>query len=105
MKTLAALSLSLALAGCASAGTNYDQAAADAARPGMTKQEVIARLGPPNRTVTGILSGRQVLTWSHAQANGLTGHSQTRAVSFMFGTDGLLIQEVARAQIDGATGP
>lgn len=40
------------LAGCVSMGTNYDVAAVNPLRVGMTKAEVIGLLGRPNQFVT-----------------------------------------------------
>ena len=93
----------LALTGCASAGTNFDPAAAAAITPGMTKQEVLARLGQPNSIATGV-DGRQVMVWSHANVNGFTGSVQSRAVSFVFGPDGRVAGPTSTSQIQGKSG-
>jgi hypothetical protein len=77
----------LALAGCVSMGTNYDVAAVDRLRVGMTKVEVIGLLGQPNQVVTNS-DGSERLIWVHS--TGSMFGANARSVGLPFGPDGRL---------------
>lgn len=53
------------VAGCVSMGTNYDVAAVDRLRVGMTKAEVISLLGQPNQVFTNS-DGSERLVWVYS---------------------------------------
>lgn len=75
------------LAGCVSMGTNYDPAAVDRLRVGMTKAEVIGLLGQPNQIVTNS-DGTERLVWVHS--TGSMFGANARSVGLPFGPDGKL---------------
>lgn len=75
------------LAGCVSMGTNYDPAAVERLRVGMTKPEVIQLLGPPNQVIT-LSGGGQKLIWAHSTGSMFGANS--RSVGLPFGPDGRL---------------
>jgi hypothetical protein len=77
----------LSLAGCVSMGTNYDVAAVDRLRVGMTKAEVIGLLGQPNQVVTNS-DGSDRLVWVHS--TGSMFGANARSVGLPFGPDGRL---------------
>ena len=77
----------LSLAGCVSMGTNYDVAAVDRLRVGMTKAEVIGLLGQPNQVVTNS-DGSERLVWVHS--TGSMFGTNARSVGLPFGPDGRL---------------
>jgi hypothetical protein len=69
------LSVSLVLALCACAGTNFDWKDTEKIKPGMTEAEVTAILGRPySKTQSGSMT---ILTWSYA-----TGFGGAKAVSY-----------------------
>ena len=88
--------LAVSMAGCASAGTDYDPAVVATLQPGMTQAEVIQRLGQPNN-VTTLVGGRKVMVWVHSEVNGLTGRSSARSVSIVFGADGRMTEQVSES--------
>lgn len=89
--TAAALAAFALTAGCASMGTKFDPAAVASLQPGMTKDEVFARLGKPNGTAF-MPDGREIDSWVYSHANGLTGSANARTASVIFGADGRLIR-------------
>lgn len=89
MKRLVVLTATLALAGCASAGSNYDPNAVSQIHAGMSKEEVIRLLGKPN-TVATMPNGQTVLAWAHTSASVFNVNS--RSVSLVFDADGRLLQ-------------
>jgi hypothetical protein len=56
------------LPACASAGRNFDSAAADRVTIGMSEEEVIALLGQPQHTQVDQQGGRW-LSWVHSRAS------------------------------------
>jgi outer membrane protein assembly factor BamE (lipoprotein component of BamABCDE complex) len=90
MKTnlVVALSAALLSSACVSMGTNYDQDVVAALQPGMTRDEVIAKLGKPNSVAT-FADGRQQLVWVHSKGTMLGGAS-ARSVALVFTQDGKL---------------
>ncbi len=79
----------LLLAGCVSMGTNYDPAAVDRLKVGMTKEQVIQMLGQPNQVVT-LAGGGQKLIWVHS--TGSMFGANARSVGLPFGADGRLAE-------------
>lgn len=77
----------LSLAGCVSMGTNYDVAAVDRLRVGMTKAEVIGLLGQPNQVVTNS-DGSECIVWVHS--TGSMFGANARSLGLPFGPDGKL---------------
>jgi hypothetical protein len=77
----------LTLAGCVSMGTNYDPAAVERLRIGMTKAEVIQMLGRPNQVITNS-DGSERLVWVHS--TGSMFGANARSVGLPFGPDGRL---------------
>ena len=102
-KTVIPIAAALALAGCASAGTNYDPVKAASVQPGMSRDEVVAMLGAPN-AVSTMPDGRQVMVWTHADVNGFTGKSQSRSVSYIFGRDGRVAGPSTTSQMQAKSG-
>lgn len=90
----------LMLGGCASMGTNYNEAVAASLQPGMAYADVVKAMGPPNSRST-MPNGQTVVLWLHSQANGFTGHSQARSVSYLFDADGRLVREINSGQTQG----
>lgn len=74
------------LSGCASVGTDYSAAAVDQLRPGMTRDQVIALMGPPN-TETTLGDGRAQLGWSHARSAAF-GATTSKAIFLGFDAAG-----------------
>ena len=71
-------------------GTNFDLAAVDQLRPGMSRAEVIARLGEPNaRSI--LADGSESLMWLHSKANAF-GTAQAKSVSLLFDSSGALVR-------------
>ena len=87
MRKNLAIAAALLLAGCVSMGTNYDVAAVDRLRVGMTKAEVIGLLGQPNQVVTNS-DGSARLVWVHS--TGSMFGANARSVGLPFGPDGRL---------------
>ena len=77
----------LLTAGCMSVGTNYDPAAVERLRVGMSKAEVIQMLGRPNQVITNS-DGSERLVWVHS--TGSMFGANARSVGLPFGTDGRL---------------
>ncbi|UTP39804.1 outer membrane protein assembly factor BamE [Phenylobacterium sp. LH3H17] len=102
MHKAAALCLILALgcSSCASMGTDYDEATATQLQPGMSKSEVISRLGQPNSQTT-MPDGHLLLLWLHSEANMLSGKSGARSISIMFDASGRMVREINRTQTGG----
>lgn len=71
----------LLLAGCVSMGTDYDVAAVDRLRMGMTKAEVIGLLGQPNQVVTNS-DGSERLIWVHSTGSMLGANSRSLGLPF-----------------------
>jgi len=87
MRKSLVVAAALLLAGCVSMGTNYDAAAADRLRVGMTRAEVIGLLGQPNQVVTNS-DGSERLVWVHSTGSMLGANA--RSVGLPFGPDGRL---------------
>jgi hypothetical protein len=90
------LAAALALAGCVSAGTNYDPAAVSTLTLGMTEAQVIQRLGQPNN-VTVLADGTRNLLWMHSTGNAL-GQGRARAVILRFDQQGRYTGMVSSTQ-------
>jgi hypothetical protein len=73
--------------GCMSVGTNYDPAAVERLRVGMTEAEVIQMLGKPNQVI-GNSDGSERLIWVHS--TGSMFGANARSVGLPFGPDGRL---------------
>lgn len=84
----------LLLAGCVSMGTDYDAAAVDRLRVGMTKAEVIQMLGQPNQVITNS-DGSERLVWVHSTGSMLGANA--RSVGLPFSPDGKLTDVPAKA--------
>ena len=78
----------LLLSGCVSMGTNYDAAAVDRLRVGMTKAEVVQMLGQPNQVITNS-DGTERLIWVHSTGSAFGANA--RSVGLPFGRDGKLM--------------
>lgn len=89
MKRYVFLSVSLALAGCASVGSNYDPNAVSQLHAGMSKEEVVRLLGKPN-TVTTMPNGQVAMGWVHSTASVFS--ASARSVSLIFDANGKLLQ-------------
>jgi hypothetical protein len=87
MKRVIILIAAFALSSCVSMGTNYDVAAVDRLKVGMTKAEVIGLLGQPNQVVTNA-DGSERLVWVHS--TGSMFGANARSVGLPFGPDGRL---------------
>ena len=81
------LGAALALTACVSMGTNYDAAAVERLRVGMTKAEVVQLLGQPNQVITNS-DGSERLIWVHSTGSMLGANA--RSVGLPFGADGRL---------------
>lgn len=88
MKKAIALAAVLALAGCVSMGTNYNETALSRLQKGMSKSEVIQLLGQPNQVVT-TSDGGQRLVWVHS--TGSMFGAKARSVGLPFSSEGKLI--------------
>lgn len=97
MKNYALASMAQILASCVSMGTNYDPNAVAQLQPGMSKQEVISRLGKPNSS-SQFPDGRVQLGWVHS--TGSMFGANARAVSLMFDANGRLLWTVNQNQIE-----
>ena len=97
MKRIFPIAAAALLAGCVSMGTNYDPNAVAQLQPGMSKQDVIARLGKPN-SISQFPDGRVQLGWVHS--TGSMFGANARAVSLIFDANGRLLQTVSQNQID-----
>lgn len=89
MKLVMPIVAALLLAGCVSMGTNYDPAAVDHLRVGMTKAQVIQMLGQPNQAVT-LSGGGQKLIWVHS--TGSMFGANARSVGLPFDAMGRLTE-------------
>lgn len=87
MKRAIILTAAFAVSGCVSMGTNYDVAAVDRLRVGMTKAEVIGLLGQPNQVITNS-DGSERLVWVHS-AGSMFG-ANARSVGLPFDRAGKL---------------
>lgn len=92
---MAALALA-PVAGCVTMGPDYDPALVDTFQPGMSKAEVVAKLGRPTTTAS-LPDGRQQLMWVHSRGN-MLGRASGRAVMLMFGQDGRYIGLVSSSE-------
>lgn len=77
-------------------GTNYDPNAVAQLQPGMSKQEVIKRLGKPN-SISQFPDGRVQLGWVHS--TGSMFGANARTVSLLFDAKGALLETVSQNQI------
>ena len=87
MRKNLAVAAALLLVGCVSMGTNYDVAAVDRLKVGMTKAEVISLLGQPNQVVTNA-DGSERLVWVYSK--GSMFGANARSVGLPFGPEGRL---------------
>lgn len=77
---------------CVSMGTNFDPAAVAQLQPGMSKAEVIARLGEPNsRSVAA--NGEEVLLWLHSRGTAL-GTARARSATLLFDANGRYVRMI-----------
>lgn len=89
--SLAAIVATIAIAGCASFGDEFDPSLIDQLQPGVsTVDEAVALLGPYSRESVGA-NGVHAYVWSYSAANGFTGKSSAKVVSLAFGPDGKLL--------------
>ena len=88
-----AAAILLSVSGCMSMGTNFDPAAVAQLQPGMTRDEVIRRLGKPN-SMAMLANGTQRLMWVHSK--GSMFGAQARSLLLEFTPDGKLIQTVGQ---------
>jgi len=72
-------------------GTNYDPREVDRLQPGMSKSDVLSRLGPPNSTTT-TADGSEIVVWLHSQGSMLG--ASARSVGLLFGKDGRLVRVI-----------
>lgn len=89
------ISAAVLCAGCVSMGTNYDVAAVDRLRVGMTKTEVVQLLGQPNQVISNS-DGSESLVWVHS--TGSMFGANARSVGLPFGPDGRLTDVPAPAK-------
>lgn len=87
MKRGIILGAALMLTACVSMGTNFDPAAVERLRVGMTKAEVIRMLGQPNQVVANS-DGTERLIWVHS--TGSMFGANARSLGLPFGADGRL---------------
>lgn len=87
MKKSIILGAALMLTACVSMGTNYDPAAVNRLRVGMTKAEVVQLLGQPNQVVRNS-DGSERLIWVHSTGSMLGANA--RSVGLPFGPHGRL---------------
>jgi hypothetical protein len=82
---LVALALSILMISCASSGTYFRWDDVRALQIGMTKQEVIDRLGPPNRTIASKVADglQEKYIWSYAKV-GMMMSTQSKSISVIF---------------------
>jgi hypothetical protein len=82
---LVVLALSILMISCATAGTYFRWDDVRALNGGMTKQEVVDKLGPPyRRTAEKTEKGlEETYVWSYARA-GMTGSTTSKAVTIKF---------------------
>ena len=97
MKHILPIAVATLLASCVSMGTNYDPNAVSQLQPGMSKDDVIARLGKPN-SISQFPDGRIQFGWVHS--TGSMFGASARAVSLMFDANGRLLQTVNQNQIE-----
>ena len=88
MKNSIVIGAALMLAGCVSMGTNYDVAAVDHLKVGMSKVEVIRLLGQPNQVIE-TSNGGQRLIWVHS--TGSMFGANARSVGLPFDEQGKLL--------------
>ena len=72
------------LAGCVSAGTNFDPYLAAAVKPGTIESDAVRQLGKPNNITTGA-TGDRVLVWVRIDSNVLGAKSRSLAMLFSGG--------------------
>jgi hypothetical protein len=85
------------LSGCASSGTNYDPAKADALTPGVSTQaEATKALGKPNNE-TFLADSTTMLTWLHSTGTAW-GTGKSRYLSILFDREGRMVRIVQRGQ-------
>lgn len=88
MRKAIVLAAYILLAGCVSMGTDYDVAAVDRLRVGMSKSEVVGLLGQPNQVVTNS-DGSERLVWVHSTGS-MVG-ANARSIRLPFDAAGRLI--------------
>lgn len=83
-KSLSAFLATILLAGCGSAGKNFSNQDATSIRNGMTKEEVVQKMGSsPN----AVKDGGNTFVWAYAE-KGLVGGFESKAVAFKFDAAG-----------------
>lgn len=83
-KSLSAFLATILLASCGSAGKNFSNQDATSIRNGMTKEEVVQKMGSsPN----AIKNGGNTFVWAYVE-KGLVGGFQSKTVAFKFDTAG-----------------
>jgi hypothetical protein len=87
----------IVLAGCASAGTNFDQSKADQLQPGVsTRADAERSLGKPNNE-TFNTDSTVILTWMHSTGTAW-GTGKSRYVSILFRKDGTMLRMLQRGR-------
>jgi outer membrane protein assembly factor BamE (lipoprotein component of BamABCDE complex) len=74
------------LASCASIGPDYDQAAANKIKTGMSQEEVLGLLGQPTTTANND-KGIVVMQWTHGEASAF-GAVTARSIQVIFDKSG-----------------
>jgi hypothetical protein len=98
MKLICPIMTALALAGCVSIGTNYDEAAVDRLVKGMSRSDVVAVLGKPNN-ITRQGNGSSIALWMHSTGNAL-GQGRSRMLMLGFDADGKYTGIVSESQTE-----
>ena len=93
---IAALAASIALAGCASIGTNFDPATLTQLTPGMTEAEVVSRMGAPNSRTT-MQDGSTSLMWLHSSANAF-GSGAANSAAVLIDQDGKFVRVITTTE-------
>lgn len=89
--------LVFALTACASSGTNYDPAKAEALTPGVsTLADAKKALGKPNNE-TFLADSTTMLTWLHSSGTAW-GSGKSRYLSILFDRQGRMVRIVQKGQ-------
>lgn len=95
MGKLPSITAALLLAGCATAGHDFDMSKADQLTPGVsTVSDAVALLGP--YTAESDTNGMHSYNWSYAHA-GAFSTAHAKAVTLTFGPDGKLVSRTTGA--------
>ena len=85
MRFAVTLIVAAMLASCATVGTDYSDATIASLQPGMSQQDVVARLGRPN-VKTSLADGTEQWIWTFAKASAF-GAARSKAIMLQFGPD------------------